>query len=197
MERLALFCSGSGTNAQAIMDHFAGNPTVQIACLVANTPKAYALERAKLAGIPTLVFSKDQFHNTAFVDDFLHKQGVTFLVLAGFLWLVPQRLLSQYPKRVLNIHPALLPDFGGAGMYGKHVHNAVAAAGHTVSGITIHLADEAYDRGEILAQHTVALPENASAETIETEVRALELEHYPRTIEAYLQTLAGQNVTFA
>lgn len=190
MERLALFCSGSGTNAQAIIDHFSGHPQVEVACLVANNPRAYALQRADDAGIPSMVFDRALFYESDAVDRFLQEQGVTCLVLAGFLWLVPERLLKQYPGRVLNIHPALLPDFGGMGMYGHRVHKAVAEAGRKESGITIHLADEAYDRGRILRQVHVDLPPKASPAIIEALVRQLELEHYPRAIEAYLASLA-------
>ena len=188
MHRLALFCSGSGTNAQAIIDYFARHPRIEVACLLANSPKAFALERARAAGIPTLVFDRPGFYETEEVDAFLRRQRVTCLVLAGFLWLVPPRLLAQYPGRVVNVHPALLPDFGGAGMYGRRVHEAVAEAGREESGITVHLADEAYDRGRILFQERVAV-DGLDAAGIETAVRALELAHYARAIEMYLADL--------
>jgi phosphoribosylglycinamide formyltransferase-1 len=194
MDKLALFCSGSGTNAQAIIHFFSGHPTIQVCCLLANTHKAYALERAHLAGLPTHVFSRESFRNTQEVDDFLHSHGATCLVLAGFLWLVPERLLQQYPAKVINIHPALLPDFGGPGMYGHHVHQAVAAAKVPESGITIHLADEAYDRGKILTQVRTPLAPNATPTDIENAVRALELQHYARSIEAYLTALTEQRM---
>ncbi len=188
MERLALFCSGSGTNAQAIIDHFAGHPTIRVGCLLANKADAFALERARKAGIPTLVFDKAMLNEQTAVDAFLAEHGTTCLVLAGFLWLVPARLLRRYPGRVLNIHPALLPDFGGPGMYGHRVHAAVAAAGRPESGITIHLADEVYDRGQVLFQARTPLAPGATAAEIEAQVRALELQHYPTVIEQFLQT---------
>ena len=187
MERLALFCSGSGTNAQAIMDHFASHPTIRVGCLVANKPDAYALERARRAGIPTMVFDKAMLNEQTVVDAFLARHGTTCLVLAGFLWLVPARLLRQFPGRVLNIHPALLPDFGGPSMYGHRVHAAVAAAGRAESGITIHLADEVYDRGRILFQARTSLAPGAAPAQIEAQVRALELQYFPGVIEQFLQ----------
>jgi len=186
MEHLALFCSGSGSNAQAILDYFASHSAIRVCCLVANSPKAYALERAKAAGVPTLTFTRQQLYDTDELDVFLHAHKATTLVLAGFLWLVPERLLRQYPGRVINIHPALLPAFGGPGMYGQRVHQAVAAAGVAESGITIHLADEVYDRGAILRQVATPLPSGATPAQIEAAVRALELTHYAQALEAYL-----------
>jgi phosphoribosylglycinamide formyltransferase-1 len=188
MEKLALFCSGSGTNAQAILDYFAGHAHIQVACLVANNPRAYALDRAQQAGVPCQSFSRSQFYDTDQVDTFLSQHRATAIILAGFLWLVPPRLLAQYPARVLNIHPALLPAFGGPGMYGHHVHEAVAAAQAPESGITIHLADEAYDRGRILHQARVPLAAGSTPTQIESAVRALELQHYAPAIEAYFNT---------
>jgi len=184
--RLALFCSGSGSNAQAIIDFFHGHQSIAVCCLLANRADAFALERAKTAGIPTLVFNREEWRESEVVDGFLRSQGATCLVLAGFLWLVPQRLLAQYPGFVLNIHPALLPSFGGKGMWGHHVHQAVSEAGVSETGITIHLADAAYDEGQILHQERVPIVPNCAPELVEAAIRPLELAHYAPTIERYL-----------
>lgn len=185
-ERLALFCSGGGTNAQAIIDYFRHNERISVCCLLANRPDAYALERARKEGIPTMAFDKATLNDTTKVDRFLAANGATALVLAGFLWLVPQRLLAAYPGRVVNIHPALLPDFGGKGMYGRRVHEAVSQSGRTETGITIHLADAEYDKGGILHQEKTAIAPGEAPERIEEKIHPLEWHHYPRVIEQWL-----------
>ena len=170
------------------MTHFDGHPHITVACLLSNRPQAFALERARKRGVPTHTFTRQELNETNSVDQFLAEQGVTCVVLAGFLLLMPPRLLGQFPRRVLNVHPALLPAFGGPGMYGHHVHEAVSVSGKTESGITIHLADEVYDHGQILAQFKTTFPAYTPAPEIEAKVRQLELEHYGPVIEEYLLT---------
>ena len=170
------------------MEYFKGRDDVKIALLLSNTSKAYALERAKNFGIPTYVFNRNSFYNTAEILDELKKRDVKWIVLAGFLWLIPENLLKSYPNRIVNIHPALLPAYGGHGMYGMHVHNAVAAAKDKESGITIHLLNERYDEGEIVFQAKCALEEGDTAEEIARKVQLLEHEHFPKIIEELITT---------
>jgi len=182
--RLALFASGSGTNAEAIMNHFANHPEVKVTMLVSNNPDAYALERAKRFHVPTRVCSRQEFQNGT-VLHWLGEAGVTHIVLAGFLWLIPENLISAFRDRIVNIHPALLPKYGGKGMYGSKVHEAVKAAGETQTGITIHLVNEHYDEGRILFQASCRITSADTPESIAEKVHALEHRHFPSVIEQW------------
>ena len=182
--RLALFASGSGTNAEAIMSHFAHHPDVKVALLLSNNPNAYALERAKRFRVATRVFSRQEFQNGT-VLQWLREADVTHIVLAGFLWLIPENVLSAFRDRVVNIHPALLPKYGGKGMYGSKVHEAVKSAGETQTGITIHLVNERYDEGRILFQASCPLTHADTPESIAEKVHALEHRHFPAVIEQW------------
>jgi phosphoribosylglycinamide formyltransferase-1 len=182
--RLALFASGSGTNAEAIMTHFSNHPEVKVKLLLSNNPDAYALERAKRFHVPTRVFSRQEFQNGT-VLQWLGEAGVTHIVLAGFLWLIPENLISTYRDRIVNIHPALLPKYGGKGMYGSKVHEAVKAAGDTQTGITIHLVNERYDEGRILFQASCPVAATDTPEFIAEKVHALEHRHFPVVIEQW------------
>ncbi|MFZ6013575.1 MAG: phosphoribosylglycinamide formyltransferase [Bacteroidota bacterium] len=184
--RIAIFASGSGTNAEEIFKHFKNHPTIDVVLLLSNNPEAYALIRAKKFGAAVATFNRKDFKETTVVLDQLKAHGVTHIVLAGFLWLIPEYLIKAFPDRIVNIHPALLPKYGGKGMYGINVHEAVRAAGEKESGITIHLVNEKYDDGEILFQGTCALKQNATAEEIAACVHKLEYEHYPRVIEEWI-----------
>ena len=168
------------------MAYFGGHKQIRVACLLANRADAYALERAKKFAVPTYIFDKDTFVHSDDVDVFLMDHGVTSIVLAGFLWLIPARLLAKFPRRVINIHPALLPAFGGKGMWGHHVHQAVSHASVGESGITIHLADGAYDEGQILRQVRVQIAPFSTPAIVEAAIRPLELAYYAPTIEQYL-----------
>lgn len=185
--RIAIFASGSGTNAEAIMKHFRNHKKIQVAVLLSNKPDAYALVRAGKFNVSTMVFNRRQFYETGEVLDWLQKQNITHLVLAGFLWLVPESLIRKYAGRIINIHPALLPRFGGKGMYGIHVHRAVKEAGEKETGITIHLVNEKYDEGKILLQARVPLDGTETPEQIATKVHELEYRHYPDVIEKWVQ----------
>lgn len=183
MHRLAIFASGSGTNAQNIADYFKGSREIKVSLILANRPDAYVLERAKNLGIPYNVFNRTDFYDTEKVLDLLKEYHIDYIILAGFLWLVPGYLLKAYPDRILNIHPALLPKFGGKGMYGDKVHQAVIEAGEKRTGISIHYVNEHYDSGQIIFQDSFEILPGDTPESIAKKVHELEYRHYPRVIE--------------
>jgi phosphoribosylglycinamide formyltransferase-1 len=180
---LAIFASGTGTNAARIIDHFRGSSDVKVCLIVCNKPGAGVLGIAEREGVPTLLIEKAKFlGGGAYVSE-LREKGIDFIVLAGFLWKIPEELVRAYPGRIINIHPALLPKYGGKGMYGRHVHEAVIAAGEKESGITIHWVDEHYDHGELIRQEKVALEPGETPETLAGKIHLLEYEHFPKVIE--------------
>lgn len=184
--RLALMASGSGTNAQAIFQYFNGHPRVDIVCLFSNNSEAGALKKAENAGIPKVVLPKDSEKASAlFLLQQLQQFEVKGVILAGYLRKIPQLVLDHFPETVLNLHPALLPEFGGKGMYGSHVHQAVLASGKTHSGMTIHVVNEAYDQGPILLQVQTSIAHCRTASEVANAVQGLEHYWYPRTIEWY------------
>ncbi len=183
---VAIFASGSGTNAEAIMRHFQYRPGIDIALLLSNNPEAKALPRAEKFGVVTKVFSKVQFRESGEVLRWLKGAGVTHVVLAGFLWLIPPDMLKEYPDRIINIHPSLLPRHGGKGMYGAKVHEAVRNAGDLKTGITVHLVNERFDEGKIFFQATCAVDPGDTVEEIANKVHALEHAHYPEIIEQWI-----------
>ncbi len=185
-KRIAIFASGSGSNAEKIIRHFTGHPTIEVAIVLSNKPDAYVLERAKKFSIPSQVFNREEFRDPSFTD-VLHKHRITHIVLAGFLWLIPDYLVKNYPDRIINIHPALLPKYGGKGMYGAKVHEAVKLAGETETGITIHLVNEHYDEGAILFQASCPIGPAYSPDEIANCVHALEYKHYPDVIEKWIK----------
>ncbi|MEM6770923.1 MAG: phosphoribosylglycinamide formyltransferase [Bacteroidota bacterium] len=182
--KLALFVSGTGSNARTIIDRFQAHPEdgVEIAVLVSNKPKAKALLMAADRNVPTLVLNRTTFYETEDLLGQLSDFGVDFIALAGFLWLVPPYLVRAFPQRMLNIHPALLPDYGGKGMYGAHVHRAVKADGSAESGITIHYVNERYDEGDYIFQAAVRLDPEDSPEQIAARVLRLEHANYWRVL---------------
>lgn len=184
--RIAIFASGSGSNAEEITKYFKSHPTISVELILTNNPAAGVIERANRLGVPLRVFNKSQFNTSDTVVDWLREAGITHVVLAGFLLLIPQNLLDAYPDRIINIHPALLPLFGGKGMYGAKVHDAVRAAGATETGITIHLVNEHYDEGRIIFQATCPVDASCSADDIASRVHALEYQHYPQQIEKWI-----------
>jgi phosphoribosylglycinamide formyltransferase 1 len=184
--RLAIFASGSGSNAEEILKHFAHHPTTEVVLLLSNNQDAFALTRATKFNVATHVFSKAMFNDTTVVLDWLRNKEVTHIVLAGFLLLVPPYLVKHFPGKIINIHPALLPKFGGKGMYGMRVHQSVKETGETETGITIHVVDEQYDEGKILYQETCSVLPSDSTEEIANKVHALEYYHYPRIIEQWI-----------
>lgn len=184
--RIAVFASGSGTNAEEIFKFFKGHPLIEVVLLMSNNPRAFALQRAKDHGIKSFVFNRQGFEEGTPVKRQLGEAGVSHIVLAGFLWLIPPYLLRSYPDRIINIHPALLPKYGGKGMYGSKVHEAVKAARDRETGITIHLVNDRYDDGKILFQEKCDISEDHTPEEIADCVHKLEHEHYPRVIEEWI-----------
>ena len=183
--RIAVFASGSGTNAEQIFGHFRDHTSISVVLLLSNKPDAYALVRAEKAGIPHGVFNREELKSGK-VLEMLNSSAITHLVLAGFLWLMPEGIIKQYAGRIINIHPALLPAFGGKGMYGMRVHEAVKASGATSTGITIHEVNEHYDEGRIIFQASCPVDPKDTPERIAEKVHALEYEHYPSTIDRWI-----------
>jgi phosphoribosylglycinamide formyltransferase-1 len=183
MHQIAIFASGSGSNAQRIAEYFATHPQVRVGLVLTNNPKAGVIDRARQLGIPVVVFTREQFYGSESVVGQLQFFNIDFVVLAGFLWLVPENLIAAYPGRIVNIHPALLPAYGGKGMYGMKVHEAVVAAREKTSGITIHLIDNEYDRGQTVFQAQCPVTPDDTPADVARKVQALEHEHFPIVIE--------------
>jgi phosphoribosylglycinamide formyltransferase-1 len=188
MNKLAIFASGSGSNAENIVEYFSKHEEVTTPIIVSNKKDAYIHERAQKLGVPSFTFSKKEFEESDHVLDILKKYEIDWIILAGFLLKIPKNLLKTFPDKIINIHPALLPKFGGKGMYGRHVHEAVAAAGEKISGITIHYVNENYDEGKIIFQTNCEILPTDTPEDIAAKVHTLEYEYFPKIIE---QTLLG------
>ena len=189
--RIAVFASGNGTNAEEIFRYFKNHPSIGVGLLLSNNPHAFVLERAKKFNIPSKVFTREEFKNPDLFISWLHEKEITHLVLAGFLKMIPDYLTKAYPEKIINIHPALLPKFGGKGMYGIKVHEAVRQSGEKETGITIHLVNDQYDEGKILFQAKCAVQESYSPEEINECVQKLEYEHYPKVIEQWILNKAA------
>lgn len=187
MKRLAIFASGTGSNAKRLIDYFSGNKDISVVLLVSNRKEAGALEIARKAGIPAINFTKEEFYNSSTVLEKLIAEKIDFIVLAGFLIRVPDNILKAYENKIINIHPALLPDFGGKGMYGLNVHKAVIESGKSESGITIHLVNEHYDEGRILFQAKCPVLENDTAEMLAARVQELEHNYFPEAVERFIK----------
>jgi phosphoribosylglycinamide formyltransferase 1 len=183
MINIAIFASGTGSNARKIIDYFATHPHIQVALILTNNPKAMVTEVARQSGIPVAVFTREEFYQSDQVLHTLEQRQIQWVILAGFLWLVPDNLTQQYSNRIINIHPALLPKFGGKGMYGMRVHQAVIENKETHTGITIHLVNEKYDEGEVLFQATCVVEPGDTAEEVAHKVQILEHRHFPEVIE--------------
>jgi len=183
--RLAIFISGNGSNAEAIFLHFQHHPSIEVRLVLSNNPEAYGLERARKFLIPSKVFTRGQFRESEEVMQWLNDAGITHIVLAGFLWLMPAYVVKAFPHRIINIHPALLPKFGGKGMYGMKVHEAVKASEDTRTGITIHEVDEKYDEGRTVFQAVIEVDVSDTPKEIAEKVQQLEHLHYPRVIEEW------------
>ena len=183
-KRIAIFASGSGTNAQNIFKYFSDNQEVIVDSLWSNRPKAFVLERAANFGVEAFVFNREQFYNTNHVIETLRNRKVDLIVLAGFLWLIPSQLLANFT--IINIHPALLPKYGGKGMYGMNVHKAVVENQESESGITIHYVNENYDEGKVVLQASCSILPSDSPEDVAEKVHQLEYLHYPAAIEKVL-----------
>ena len=183
MKKIAIFASGSGSNAENIANHFKASKEIEVALILSNKADAYVHERARQFNIPSYTFSKKEFDEGTPIVNFLRHQQVDFIVLAGFLLKVSEELIDAFPQRIINIHPALLPGFGGKGMYGHHVHTAVLEAGEKESGITIHYINEYYDEGAIIFQATCPVMQDDSADSLAKRVQELEYRHFPTIIE--------------
>jgi len=180
-----IFASGAGSNAKQIINYFKKDSITKVVLIVCNNPKAGVLQIASTEQIPVLLIQKDKFKETGYLAE-IDNYKPTLIVLAGFLWMVPEILIHHFPHKIINIHPALLPAFGGAGMYGNAVHKAVVDANEKESGITIHYVDDKYDHGEIIFQAKCRLTENETAETLASKIHELEHEYYPAIIDKLL-----------
>ena len=189
---IAIFVSGSGTNCENLIRHFENSDFVKCALVVSNKPDAYALVRAERLGVPSEVISKAQLNNPDEMLPLLHRYDINFIVLAGFLPLIPAYLTEAYPRCIINLHPALLPKFGGKGMWGHHVHEAVKAAGETETGMTVHYVTPVCDGGEIIAQFRVAISPDDSVDDIAEKEHQLEMDFFPKVVEQLLSELANQ-----
>ena len=185
-KKIAILASGSGTNAQKIMSYFENHEVGEVALVLSNKPDAYVLERAGKFNVPTHVFNRERFYNSTEVLDLMIDTGVSLVVLAGFLWLVPTDFIRAFPERMINIHPALLPGYGGKGMYGKYVHEAVISNQEKVSGISIHYVNEVYDDGKIIRQEKCEVKPDDTPESLAQRIHLLEHRFYPLVIEELL-----------
>ena len=186
METIAIFASGNGTNAEALVHYLAHIDDISIALIATDNPHAGVLKRAERLDIPSLVFQRKEMRESAFAKQLREQYQVTAIVLAGFLGLVPESLLHAFPQRILNIHPGLLPDYGGKGMYGDRVHERVLEEHCSVSGITIHLIDERFDRGSTLCEVRLAVYPDDTVETLAERIHRLEHTYYPVVVADYL-----------
>ncbi len=183
INHIAIFASGAGSNAQKIIDHFRNHSSIKVALIICNKPGAGVLNVAEKENIPAIIIEKEKFfRGNAYINELQEKQ-IDFIVLAGFLWKLPSLLIKAYPGKIINIHPALLPLYGGKNMYGHYVHEAVIANNEKESGISIHFVDELYDHGQVIFQTKCPVLENDTPESLAQRIHALEHEHYPKVIE--------------
>lgn len=189
MKRIAIFASGSGSNAEKISEYFAERKDVEVTLILTNNPQAGVIQRARRLHIPVLVFDRTTFYDSERILRILQNNDIDFIVLAGFMMLIPRYLVDGYTQRIVNIHPALLPKFGGKGMYGQFVHEAVVSAGEKESGITIHYVNERYDEGNIIFQATCEVLPTDRADDVANKIHALEHHHFPRVIDDLVSKL--------
>jgi phosphoribosylglycinamide formyltransferase 1 len=191
MHRIVIFASGTGSNALRLIEYFKGHTTVEIALIVSNKADAKVLDIAAAHGIPSVVIKRKDFYETTELLDTFQRHGITFIVLAGFLWLIPAWLVAAFDRKMINIHPALLPQFGGKGMFGMHVHEAVKAAGVAETGITIHFVNAHYDEGDIISQERCPVLPTDTPAHIAQKVQQLEHQHLPKVVDIMLH---GKNL---
>jgi phosphoribosylglycinamide formyltransferase 1 len=184
--RIAIFASGSGTNAEAIINYFLQHQSISVAAVFCNNPKAFVIERARRQDIPVFIFDRQELYDTKTILDLLTENQITHIVLAGFLWIMPAYLIRSFPGRIINIHPALLPKYGGKGMYGMRIHELVKKSGDRETGITIHEVNEAYDEGRVIFKSRCKVDSNDSPEEIADKVHSLEHVYYPQVIEKWI-----------
>ncbi|MFW5656714.1 MAG: phosphoribosylglycinamide formyltransferase [Bacteroidota bacterium] len=192
MSRIAIFASGSGTNAENLIKYFNENSESphRVVLVLTNNANARVLNRSKALNVETSTFSREEFYNSDKVLNLLHEKNCDFIVLAGFLWLVPPKLIKEFPNRIVNIHPALLPKYGGKGMYGMRVHEAVIEAGEKESGITIHWVNEAYDEGNTIFQATCPVDYKETPQSLAEKIHTLEYNHFPKIVEKIIDELS-------
>lgn len=186
-KNIVIFASGNGSNAQRIINFFKKDADIQIVSIFCNNPKAFVIDRAKLENIPYRIFSKTEFNDSNIILNEVQSHHPDLIVLAGFLWLIPKSFIQHFPNKIINLHPALLPKYGGKGMYGHHVHQAVLQNKETESGITIHYVNEEYDKGDVLLQAKCRIEKNDTIETLSARIHDLEYEHLPKIIEKLLK----------
>lgn len=191
--KVAIFASSSGSNAQNIVEYFANNKYIEVALILCNNKQAYVLERAKKLNIQVAIVTKSDFYNSAKILSLLNEYGINFIVLAGFFLIVPEYLVKAFNKKIVNIHPSLLPKFGGKGFYGDKVHKAALEANEGITGITIHYVDNNIDTGEIIFQKRYVIESSETCETLNKNILALEHKYYPIIIERVLtQTITNE-----
>ena len=187
--KIAVFASGAGSNAEKLIQHFKQTDAAQVSLVACNKPDAGVISLSAKEGVPVLLIEKDRFfHGDAYVP-FLQREGIGFIALAGFLWKIPNALIEAYPKHIVNLHPALLPKFGGKGMYGQYVHEAVLNAGEVETGITIHYVDEHYDNGDVIFQTACPVLPTDGPGDIAQRIHALEHLYYPKVVEEVIRNL--------
>lgn len=184
--KIAIFASGSGTNAENIIKYFGNKSLCEVSLVLCNKKDAYVTERARQLNVPSVIFTKSQLEESSCIDELLSEKGVQYIILAGFLLKIPERLLNKYHKRIINIHPALLPKYGGKGMHGMHVHEAVITAGERESGITVHIIDADYDKGETIFQAKCSIDTGDTPEILAAKIHELEQRYFPEAIENYI-----------
>ncbi|WP_028667564.1 phosphoribosylglycinamide formyltransferase [Runella zeae] len=189
-KRIAIFASGSGSNAEKIAEYFTNHPTIEVSLILSNNPQAGVIARARKFQIPVVLFDRKTFYETNKITELLQNQHIDLIVLAGFMMLIPEEMVKAFPQKMVNIHPALLPKYGGKGMYGHFVHEAVVAAHETESGITIHFVNEHYDEGGIIFQASCPVVSADTPEDVAQKVQVLEHKHYPAVIEKALSALS-------
>lgn len=191
MIKIAIFASGSGSNAERIVEFFNSNDEVEVSFILTNNSTAGVIERAQRLNIPVVIFNKKVFSKTDKIVEMLQLQGIDWVILAGFLWLVPDNLTRAFENRMINIHPALLPKYGGKGMWGHHVHEAVVANKEKQTGITIHYVNEHYDEGKVIFQAKCEVTENDTPENVAAKIHELEYQYFPEVI--YKEILSAKN----
>ena len=188
MKRLVIFASGSGTNAENIANYFKKSADTEVVLVLSNNPTAGVLQRAKQLNLNAITFNKKAFTESNVIANILKDIDPNLIILAGFLWKIPSELISLFPNRIINIHPALLPNYGGKGMYGQHVHEAVIANSERESGITIHYVNEHYDEGTIIFQASCQLNSTDTVDSLKMKIHELEMKHFPEVIESLLNS---------
>jgi phosphoribosylglycinamide formyltransferase 1 len=187
MKNIVIFASGSGTNAERLIEYFKSNPEIRVKAVFTNNPKAGVIDKARKYFLPVYLFSKMDLQSEVVLNE-LKKLNTDLIILAGFLWMIPEHIISSFNDKIVNIHPSLLPKFGGSGMYGNKVHKAVIEAKEKESGISIHLVNNEYDKGTILFQVKTTIAENETAETLAAKVHELELTYFPKVVEYYINS---------